>query len=470
MARVNDILDEADKAFETSVERLVNFLKIPSISTDPAYDPACLQAARWVRGLLTDMGFRARCVDTPVHPVVIGRYEPDHVDSKTLHILLYGHYDVQPPDPIELWKTPPFEPSRRKDSKGIESIYARGACDDKGQVMTILEASRAWLKVRKELPCRLTVLIEGDEESDCSHLDAFLAAHRDELSADFVFVCDTSMWDDCTPAITTRLRGCISEEVTISGPRIDLHSGYGNAAANPIHILAKILADLRDKRGRITLPGFYEGVHRVPKATIAEWSKLRNQDRRFLKGLGLSIPQGERGYSLLEQIWARPTCEVNGILGGYTGTGGKTVIPAQASAKLSFRLVGDQDPHAVKKSLRKFVKSRIPKDCRVAFNSTGGEARAVEFARDNPFIARAAEALSEEWKRKPVFIGSGGSIPIVGSFKRVLGMDSLMTGFSLNDDGAHAPNEKYDLRCFWGGIRSWIRIFDAVADLRPIHG
>lgn len=462
MARVNDILDEADKTFEASVARLVDFLKIPSISTDPAYDPACLAAARWVEGVLTDMGFHARCVDTPVHPVVIGRYEPDHVDSKTLHILLYGHYDVQPPDPIELWKTPPFQPSRRKDSDGIERIYARGACDDKGQVMTILEASRAWLKVRKELPLKLTVLIEGDEESDCGHLDAFLAAHRRELSADIAFICDTAMWDDRTPAITTRLRGCVSEEVIIQGPKVDLHSGYGNAAANPIHILTKVLADLRDNRGRITLPGFYDGVRRVPEATSAQWKKLKNQDRRFLKDLGLSIPQGERGYSLLEQIWARPTCEVNGIIGGYTGTGGKTVIPAQASAKLSFRLVGDQDPEAVKRSFRRFVKNRIPKDCRASFNSTGGAARAVELSPGNPFIAKAASALADEWRRKPVFIGSGGSIPIVGSFKRILGMDSLMTGFSLNDDGAHAPNEKYDLRCYRGGIRSWIRIFDAV--------
>ena len=462
MARVNDILDEADKTFEASVARLLDFLRIPSISTDPAYDPACLAAARWVESLLTDMGFCARRVDTPAHPVVIGRYEPDHVDSKTLHILLYGHYDVQPPDPVELWKTPPFQPSRRKDSDGIERIYARGACDDKGQVMTILEASRAWLKVRKELPLKLTVLIDGDEESDCGHLDAFLAAHRRELSADMAFVCDTAMWDARTPAITTRLRGCVSEEVTIMGPKADLHSGYGSAAANPIHILTKVLAGLRDKRGRITLPGFYDGVRRVPVATSAQWKRLKNQDRRFLKDLGLSIPQGERGYSLLEQIWARPTCEVNGIIGGYTGPGGKTVIPAQASAKLSFRLVGDQDPEAVTRTFRSFVKNRIPKDCRASFNSTGGAARAVELSPGSPFIAKAANALADEWRRKPVFIGSGGSIPIVGSLRRILGMDSLMTGFSLNDDGAHAPNEKYDLRCYRGGIRSWIRIFDAV--------
>lgn len=463
MAGINDILQEARKGFEASVDRLMSYLRIPSISADPAYDAACLEAARWTHDLLADMGFRVRYAQTPAHPVVIAQYEPDHVDKNTLHILLYGHYDVQPPDPIELWKTPPFEPSRRKDSSGIERIYARGACDDKGQLMTILEASRAWLKTRKRLPCKITVLVEGDEESDCSHLDAFLAKNRRDLSADVAFVCDTNMWDHRTPAITTRLRGCLSDEVTIIGPKVDIHSGYGNAAANPIHVLTSILADLRDKRGRIRIPGFYEGVRRVPAATRDEWLRLKYYDRRLLRDLGLSISQGERGYSISEQIWARPTCEVNGIVGGYTGEGGKTVIPAKATAKLSFRLVGDQDPAKIKKAFRQFVKNRVPKDCRASFNGSGGEARAVELRSDNVFVDKAAAALTSEWKRKPVFIGSGGSIPIVGGFKRVLGMDSIMTGFSLNDDGAHSPNEKYDLRSYLGGIRSWIRILDAVS-------
>jgi acetylornithine deacetylase/succinyl-diaminopimelate desuccinylase-like protein len=462
MDGVNDILDEAQKGFEGSIERLTDYLRIPSISADPAYDDACLQAARWTHGLLADMGLRVRYADTPKHPVVIGQYEPDHVDSKTLHVLLYGHYDVQPPDPIDLWRTPPFEPSRRKDNSGIERIYARGACDDKGQLMTILEASRAWLNTRGRLPCKVTVLVEGDEESDCSHLDSFLARHRRELTADVALVCDTSMWDDRTPAITTRLRGCVSEELTITGPRVDLHSGYGSAAANPIHILAAILADLRDKRGRIRIEGFYTGVRPVPAATRKSWRKL-GYERQFFEETGLSGSHGERGHSILEQMWARPTCEVNGILGGYTGEGGKTVIPAQASAKLSFRLVGDQDPAKVRAAFRKFVAERLPTDCQVTFSGVGGETRAVELAEDNPFIAKAAAALSAEWGRRPVFIGSGGSVPIVGSFRRVLGMDSVMAGFSLNDDGAHSPNEKYDLRSYLGGIRSWIRILDSIA-------
>jgi acetylornithine deacetylase/succinyl-diaminopimelate desuccinylase-like protein len=465
MTGINDILNEAGKGFEASIERLMDFLRIPSISADPAYNDACLRAAGWTHGLLEDMGFSVRYAQTPAHPVVIGKYEPDHIDSETLHILLYGHYDVQPPDPIELWKTPPFEPSRRKDNSGIERIYARGACDDKGQLMTILEASRAWLKIRRHLPCKITVLVEGDEESDCSHLDGFLAENCRDLSADIAFVCDTNMWDPRTPAITTRLRGCVSDEVIITGPKVDLHSGgYGSAAANPIHVLTAILADLRDKHGRIRIPGFYDGVRKMPAATLKQWHKLKYYDRQFLREVGLSIPQGEQGYSILEQIWARPTCEVNGIVGGYIGEGGKTVIPASASAKLSFRLVGDQDPARVKKGFRKFVKDRLPTDCRVSFNGTGGEARAVELHEDNVFLTKAAAALAAEWKRQPVFIGSGGSIPIVGSFRRVLGMDSIMAGFSLNDDAAHSPNEKYDLRSYLGGIRSWIRILDAVTN------
>jgi acetylornithine deacetylase/succinyl-diaminopimelate desuccinylase-like protein len=465
MGTVNDILQRADEDFEDSIGRLTDYLKIPSISADPAYAEACRQAADWTRSLLRDMGFETRLLSTPAHPVVIGRYEPDHMDSDTLHILCYGHYDVQPPDPIELWKTPPFEPSRRKGDDGIERIYARGACDDKGQLMTILEASRAWLRTRSHLPCKITVLIEGDEESDCSHLDAFLAANRRDLTADVALVCDTSMWDARTPAITTRLRGCVMEELTISGPRVDLHSGgYGSAAANPIHVLTGILAELRDRNGRIRIPGFYRNVRKASPAILKQWKKLKFDEREFLASVGLATPKGEKGFSVLEQIWVRPTCEVNGISGGYAGKGGKTVIPAKASAKLSFRLVAGQDPQAIRNAFRSFVSKRVPKDCKVSFGNYGGEAPAVEIPEDNVFLRKAAAALRDEWGREAVFKGSGGSVPIVGSFERVLGMHSIMAGFSLGDDAAHSPNEKYDLRSYRGGIRSWIRILDAVTN------
>jgi len=466
MDTVNDILQHADKDFEGSIGRLMDYLKIPSISADRAYGNACLQAADWTRTLLQDMGFETSLLPTPAHPVVIGRYEPEHMDSDTLHILCYGHYDVQPPDPIELWKTPPFEPSRRKGDDGIERIYARGACDDKGQLMTILEASRAWLRTRGRLPCKISVLVEGDEESDCTHLDAFLAENRRELTADVAFVCDTSMWDPHTPAITTKLRGCVMDELTISGPRIDLHSGgYGSAAANPIHVLTGILAELRGKNGRIRIPGFYRNVRKVSPAILKQWKKLEFDERKFLAGVGLATPKGEKGFSVLEQIWARPTCEVNGISGGYAGEGGKTVIPAKASAKLSFRLVAGQDPLAIREAFRSFVRKRVPGDCGVTFDDYGGAASAVELAGDNIFLRKAAAALKDEWGREAVFKGSGGSVPIVGGFERILGMPSIMAGFSLDDDAAHSPNEKYDLRCYRGGIRSWIRIFEAVTNL-----
>ncbi len=467
MTAVADLLHEVDRDFEGSVSRLFEFLRIASVSTDPAYNGQCLKAAKWTQGLLEDMGFGARLVDTPAHPVVIGCYEPDRVHPGMLHILLYGHYDVQPPDPIELWKTPPFEPSRRKGKNGIESIYARGACDDKGQVMTMLEACRVWLSGRGRLPFRATVLIEGDEESDCAHLDAFLAEHRKELAADLALVCDTTMWNARTPAITTRLRGCLGEEVRVRGPRIDLHSGgYGPAAANPIHVLCRALSELRDADGRVRIAGFYDGVSKVPASTLARWRKLGFDGRKFLRQVGLQEPKGEKGYSVLEQLWARPTCEINGIVGGYTGEGGKTVIPSEASAKLTFRLVGRQKPAAVRKAFRRFITERMPADCRATFAGTGGDSGAVELAEDDPLLARAAAALKSEWRCEPARVGSGGSIPIVASFQRVLGMSSLLTGFSLDDDGAHSPNEKYDVPSYRRGIRSWIRIFDALDDAR----
>ena len=330
--------------------------------------------------------------------------------------------------------------------------------------MTFVEASRAWLKARGTLPCKVTVLIEGDEESDCSHLDDFLGANRSDLKADIAFICDTDMWDAKTPAITTRLRGCVGDEVVITGPAVDLHSGsYGGAAANPIHVLTAILADMRDKDGRIRIPGFYDGVGQIPAATRRQWKNLKFNGRKFLKGVGLSKPEGETGYSVLEQLWARPTAEVNGIIGGYTGEGGKTVIPSKASAKLTFRLVGTQDPAKVKRAFRKFVKSRAPADCKVSFVEVGGEASACVVEESNAYLRKAARALKDEWGREPIFMGTGGSIPIVGAFRRVLGIDSIMAGFSLDEDGAHSPNEKFDVEGYRRGIRSWIRIFEAVA-------
>jgi acetylornithine deacetylase/succinyl-diaminopimelate desuccinylase-like protein len=314
------------------------------------------------------------------------------------------------------------------------------------------------------LPVNLTILFEGEEESASPSMVPFLTAHADELKAEIALVCDTSMWDRQTPAITTMLRGLLYEEVFVQAASHDLHSGYyGSAARNPIHVLTTILADMRDADGRVTIPGFYDGVPEITPEQKAQWDSLGFDEKRFFDEIGLSRPAGEKGYSALEQVWSRPTAEVNGIVGGYIGEGAKTIIPAKASAKVSFRLVGDQDPEAIRRSFRAFVEERLPRDCKVHFVSHGGD-RAVSQPSDSPWVKKAQRALSEEWGREAVLIAMGGSIPIVTQFKRILGMDSVLVGFGLEDDRIHSPNEKYNLTSFQGGIRSWARILAAIAE------
>jgi acetylornithine deacetylase/succinyl-diaminopimelate desuccinylase-like protein len=330
--------------------------------------------------------------------------------------------------------------------------------------MTFVEAARAWISATGSLPVKATFLIEGEEESGSPSLIPFLKANKAELSCSAAFVCDSNMWDEKTPAITTRLRGLVHDEVTIIGPSIDLHSGhYGGAAWNPIRVLARVLAALHDDDGRVTVPGFYEGVEELPKATAGQWSKLDFSERDFLGDIGLAEPAGEAGRSVLEQIWARPTAEINGIFGGYTGPGTKTVIPSRASAKISFRLVGKQDPAKIRASFHDFVTARLPKGVAVEFGKTGGASPSIEIAEDSPYLARAAGALAAEFGRPAVLMGAGGSIPVVRAFKDLLGMDSLLVGFSLNDDAIHSPNEKYNLASFHHGIRSWARILAELA-------
>ncbi len=464
MKSLDDVLQGIDDTLDESVARLFQLLRFPSVGTDPAFDGACRDAAAWLKGLLAEMGFVARTDETTGHPVVVAEYAPKGLPSHAPRILFYGHYDVQPPDPLDLWESPPFEPQLRKDADGEKRIFARGASDDKGQLMTFLEASRAWLKAMGSLPFHLTILIEGDEEGDSTHLDRYLAKNRGKLNPDVVFICDTGMWDAKTPAITTRLRGCIAEEILISGPSKDLHSGYyGGPARNPIRVLTKILGELHDRNGRVKLPGFYEGVETVPLATRRKWKSLGFSGRKYLKDIGLSIPAGEKAYAVHEQLWSRPTAEVNGVYAGYTGTGSKTVVPAEAMAKLTFRLVGRQTPGQVRKGLRQFVKERMPADCKVRYKSQGGDSMAVNIAEASPWVRLAQNALAQEWRREPVLMADGASIPIVGTFKSLFKVDSLLVGFSLEDDGAHSPNEKYNLTSFRKGIRSWARIIDRLA-------
>jgi len=328
--------------------------------------------------------------------------------------------------------------------------------------MTFVEACRAYQAVHGALPAKLTLFFEGEEESGSPSLVPYMEENRDRLKADLAMVCDTGMWDSDTPAISTMLRGMVGGEVTITGPDRDLHSGmYGGPARNPIRVLTKILGELHDDEGRISLPGFYEGVHPIPANIRQQWEALNDDGIQFLNEVGLAVPAGEADYSVLEQIWARPSCDINGIDGGYTGEGFKTVLPSVAKAKVSFRLVGEQDPIAIEQAFKTFITSRLPPDCSASFTMKNGSAATV-MPVDSPVFAKAHQALSDEWPKPAVYAGCGGSIPVVGHIKEVLGMDSLLIGFGLDDDAIHSPNEKYSLSSFHKGIRSWARVLDAL--------
>ncbi|PRD43481.1 hypothetical protein C5748_11875 [Phyllobacterium phragmitis] len=461
MSTLDPVLSHLDAHLDKSLDRLFELLKIQSISTDPAYKAECRKAAEWLVEDLKAIGFDASVRDTPGHPMVVAHHEGAAPDAP--HALFYGHYDVQPVDPLNLWEHDPFAPAIEEVEKGRKIITGRGTSDDKGQLMTFVEACRAYKAVHGSLPCRITILFEGEEESGSPSLKPFLKAHADELKADFALVCDTGMWDRETPAISVGLRGLVGEEITIKAADRDLHSGFfGGAAANPIHILSRILADLHDENGRVTLPGFYDGVEETPTQILQMWEGLGRTAESFLGPIGLSVPSGEKGRSVLELTWARPTAEVNGITGGYTGQGFKTVIAAQASAKVSFRLVHSQDPDKIRASFREFVHARIPADCSVEFDAHGGSP-AIQLSYDSPLLTKAKDALSDEWPKPAVLIAMGGSIPIVGDFQSMLGMESLLVGFGLEDDRIHSPNEKYELQSFHKGQRSWARILAALA-------
>lgn len=466
MADLNSVLENIDANLDPALERLFDLLRIRSISTDPAYREHCSQAADWLVRDLESIGFSAKSVKTPGHPMVVAHH---HEASGAPTVLFYGHYDVQPVDPLDLWEHPPFEPrivttAKKGGKAGTKQIVARGAADDKGQLMTFVEACRAWKKETGGLPLNVTILFEGEEESGSPSLVPFLREFREELKADLALVCDTGMWDRRTPAIATALRGLVGEEVTIHAADRDLHSGmYGSAARNPIHLLADILAKLRDRNGKVTLPGFYDGVPAVPKKILKQWESLGFSEKAFLGEIGLKIPAGEKGKSVLEMIWSRPTCEVNGIYGGYTGEGFKTVIPAEASAKVSFRLVGTQDPAKIRKSFRKFVQNQLPADCKATFKEEGGSG-AIQLDYSMPELQTAAKTLKEEWGRDCALIAMGGSIPVVGQFQKILKMESLLIGFGQDDDRIHSPNEKYELTSFHKGTRSWARILQALAE------
>ncbi len=456
---VDQVLAAVDSGLDQSLERLFALLRIPSVSTDSAYAAHCVAAADWLAADLASMGFTAEARATGGHPAVVAK-SPGNGGP---HALFYGHYDVQPVDPLDLWETPPFEPRLATGPDGSKRIVARGASDDKGQVMTFVEACRAWKAVTGSLPLGITMLIEGEEESGSKHLFDFVRANKADLAADIALVCDTGMWDREIPAITTSLRGIVVDEFKVVAANRDLHSGvYGGAAANPIHMLAKAIASIHGADGRIAIPGFYDGVEDLPPDILADWKGLNLRAEEFLGAVGLKHPIGEKDRLLIEMVTSRPTCDINGIWGGYTGEGSKTVIPSEAWAKVTFRLVGKQDPAKVREAFRAHIRAQLPADCRAEFFGSRGSA-AIALPWDMPVLAKARAALTDEWGRKAVTIGTGGSIPIVGAFKEDLGLDTLLVGFGLEDDRVHSPNEKYDLTSFHKGIRSWVRIIDALA-------
>lgn len=465
--RLTPVIARIDADREAALQRLCELLSIPSISTDSDYDEHTRKAAQLLADDLASIGFDASVRHTPGHPMVVAHYTPQTNDGSgnLPHILYYGHYDVQPPDPLELWDSPPFEPAIVDGPHG-KRIVARGAVDDKGQVMTFIEAFRAWKAVHGDLPVRITVLLEGEEESGSPSLDPFLKENREELAADVCVVSDTGMWDINTPAITYMLRGLAYFEITLHGPSHDLHSGmYGGSLVNPLNALCKVLGELIDEEGVIQIPGFYDDVLELTDEEKQQWAQLGFDEAEFLASAGMKTPVGEKDRSTLERIWSRPSCDINGIYGGYTGRGAKTVIGSQATAKVSCRLVPNQDPQKIYEGMVAFLNERTPPDCRWEIH-THGMSPAIRVPTESPYLAAAKEGLAAVFNKQPMLIGTGGSIPLVGSVKDILGLDSLLVGFGLDDDRVHSPNEKFEVRCFEMGMKSHAAMLDAFANMQ----
>lgn len=462
---------------EGSIARLIEWLSIPSIGTDPKYDADTRAAGQWAADHLAASGFHVELRETgtkddPGHPIVMA-YCGGDADYDGPHVLFYGHYDVQPADPIELWESDPFKPIRKPAEGAMgERIVARGACDDKGQVMMFLEAMRAAYKTTGVAGggVRFTVMLEGEEESGSVNLENFVRDNADELKqTDVCVISDTGMLGRGRPAITYGVRGLAYTEVTLIGPDQDLHSGlWGGKVPNPINELTKVLAQLWDQDRRVTIPGFYDGVRDLTPEERTQWEGLRVDPAAALRGIGLSpeASVGEKGFSFIEREWARPTADINGIVGGYTGPGAKTVIPSKASAKVSFRLVDDQDSATITKSFFAWLEARTPAGCTWKFDDHGGGAPAT-CATDSPTLRAAARAIEQGCGVAPAMIKSGGSIPVAGLLKETLGLETVFMGFGLEDDRVHSPNEKFELDCFRMGARSHVALIE---QLKSIEG
>ncbi len=450
-SNVASVLSRVNAGEDAAVARLCDFLRIPSVSTDPAHRKDVAHCAEWMVRDLRTMGFNAESVPTAGHPMVLAHHPG--TQSGAPRVLFYGHYDVQPADPLELWESPPFEP-RLVDGPHGKRIVARGAVDDKGQVMMFVEALRAWHEVAGGPPCPVTLMIEGEEESGSASLEPFMRSHAAQLACDVAVVSDTGMWDIDTPAITTSLRGLCYLEATLTGPSHDLHSGmYGGSLRNPINALASMIASFHDAEGSVAIRGFYDGIPEPSKEVLESWSRLGFSEQEFLAEAGVRHPWGEKGRSCLERVWSRPTCDCNGIFGGYTGVGAKTVIPSKATVKFSCRLVAGQDPERIRQLVEEHLRAQVPPGYSLEVHSHGVNP-AIHVRTDSPYLKCATRALRQVFGRDAALIGTGGSIPAVGSIQRILGVESLLVGFGLDDDRVHSPNEKFEVKCFMNGTRS----------------
>ncbi len=447
-------LDDHAEHFELE---LCELLRIPSVSTDPAYRDDVLRAAEWVADRFRRLDFATEVVPTSGHPLVYA--ESPRVEGAPT-VLVYGHYDVQPPDPLDEWISPPFEPVRRDGN-----IFARGATDDKGQMLTHLFSARAWIEVEGRLPLNLKYLIEGEEEVGSAGLATFIAAEAERLACDCIVVSDSCQFGPGQPAITYGLRGIGCFELRLKGPNRDLHSGsFGGSVWNPANVLARMLGSLIDEEGKIQVPGFYDDVVAISERESSQFAMLPFDEKRYLDQLGLSAPGGESGYTTLERRWARPTFDVNGITAGYQGEGAKTIVPESASAKFSFRLVPDQSPKKIGSALREKLVEMCPPGIEMELVDLHGSPGML-VPLQSPCIQAAARALEHAFGRSPVFTREGGSIPIVATLHETLGADVLLLGWGQDDDNTHGPNEKFSLTDFHRGIRASARLWHELSKI-----
>jgi acetylornithine deacetylase/succinyl-diaminopimelate desuccinylase-like protein len=466
------VLKTLDDRREASLDALKQFLRIPSISTQSEHKPDMARAADWLVEQFKFAAMDAKVMATKGHPVVVAKNK--HVAGRPT-VLFYGHYDVQPPENdkgLADWKSPPFEPVVRKDDGGHDAIFARGAVDDKGQVWCHLDALTAW-QAHGGAPVNVTCLIEGEEEIGSENLAAFVRENKELLQADVCLISDTGLFDRGVPALCYSLRGLVYEEIRLTGPSHDLHSGqFGGAVVNPAIALVELLSKLRNADGSVNIPGFYDDVRPLSDAEKQMWAGLPRDDEATAASIGLTAADlvgGEEGYTVLERIWARPTLEINGLTAGYQGEGAKTVIGNVASAKVSMRLVPNQDPAKIQKLFRAAVLAKLPKGVKVEFTLDGHNALPVITPHDTPAAKLALEALREGFEIEPTFIRGGGTIPVVGLLKEELGLDSLLVGFGLPDDRVHSPNEKFDLGCFHAGRRTAAVLYSKLAQLQSRH-